>query len=304
MMRILRFAAVLATLSAAPAHAEPATPEPMKVVASFSILGDIVREVGGDRVSVETLVGPDGDAHVFSPSPADARKVAGARVVFENGLGLEGWMSKLMKSAGARASVVVASTGVRTREMEDEEAGHGHGHATTDPHAWQDAANVKLYVANIRDGLIAADPDGRAAYEANAAAYAQKLDALDREIRDGWARVPAERRKIITSHDAFGYYAAAYGLEILAPQGVSTDAEASAKDVARIIRQIRAERVPAVFVENITDRRLVARIAKETGAKIGGALYSDALSTKNGPAATYLDMMRSNLRELTAALSS
>lgn len=302
-LRPLFAAAVAALLAASPAAAEP-----LKVVASFSILGDLVAEVGGDRISVETLVGPDGDAHVFSPSPADAKKVADAKLVVENGLGLEGWMSKLAKSAGARTAAVVVSTGVKTREMKDEDAheahGKGHDHGQTDPHAWQDAANARIYVTNIRDALVLADPDGKAAYEANAAAYVAKLDALDAEIRSAWAKVPAERRKIITSHDAFGYYAAAYGVEILAPQGVSTDTEASAKDVARIIRQIRAEKIPAVFVENISDKRLIQRIAKETGAKVGGALYSDALSPKDGPAATYLDMMRSNLRELTAALSS
>lgn len=293
-------AAFVAGLISSPAYAEP-----LKTVASFSILGDLVAEVGGDRVAVETLVGPDGDAHVFSPSPADARKVAEARIVFENGLGLEGWMSKLSKASGTKAVVVVASKGIKPREMaEDEGDSHGHGHETVDPHAWQDVANVKTYVANIRDALAAADPDDRAAYEANAAAYTEKLDALDAEIRAAWAKVPAERRRIITSHDAFGYYSAAYGLEVIAPQGVSTETEASAKDVARIIRQIRAEKIPAVFVENISDKRLVARIAKETGAKVGGALYSDALSPVSGPAVTYLDMMRSNLRELTGALSS
>lgn len=302
-MRSIR---ILVTGLAVGLIASPAAAEPLKVVASFSVLGDLVKQVGGDRVSVETLVGPDGDAHVFSPSPADARKVSQAKLVFENGLGLEGWMSKLARSAGSRAAVVVASKGITPREMAEEEAGHGHGHAheTVDPHAWQDPRNVKAYVANIRDALVAADPDGKAAYEANAAAFTERLDALDREIRDAWGKVPAERRRIITSHDAFGYYSAAYGVEMVAPQGVSTEAEASAKDVARIIRQMKAEKIQAVFVESISDRRLVQQIAAETGGKIGGALYSDALSKTDGPAGTYLDMMRSNLRALTSALSS
>lgn len=302
-MRLLSLAAAAIT---AGLLVTPAAADPLKAVASFSILGDLVKQVGGDRVSVETLVGPDGDAHVFSPSPADAKKVADAKIVFENGLGLEGWISKLVKSSGSKAPVVVASQGVKAREMEEEDEGHGHshGHEVTDPHAWQDAKNAKLYVANIRDGLIAADPDGKADYEANAAAYTQKLDALDADIRAAWAKIPDDRRRVITSHDAFGYYSAAYGVEMIAPQGVSTETEASAKDVAKIIRQIRKESIPAVFVENISDKRLIQRIAKETGARIGGALYSDALSPANGPAATYLDMMRSNLRELTSALSS
>lgn len=302
-MRAFRLAAALAAALLAPAAAQA---EPVKAVASFSILADLVREIGGDRVAVEALVGPDGDAHVFSPSPADARKVSEARLLVENGLGLEGWMSKLGKAARSQAIVVVASKGVKPRAMEEDDHGHAHGHdhGEADPHAWQDVANVKIYATNVRDGLIAADPEGRASYEAKASAYLAKLDALDAEIRAAWARVPAERRKIITSHDAFGYYAAAYGVEIVAPQGVSTETEASAKDVARIIRQIKAQKIPAVFVETISDRRLVERIARETGAKIGGALYSDALSRPGGPAATYLDMMRSNLREMTGALSS
>lgn len=302
----MRLFSLAAAALAAGLLASPAVAEPLKTVASFSILGDLVKQVGGDRVSVETLVGPDGDAHVFSPSPADARKVAEAKVVFENGLGLEGWISKLVKSSGSKAPAVVASKGVSPREMKEEDDGHGHGHGheVADPHAWQNAANVKIYVANIRDGLIAADPDGREAYEKNAAAYTEKLDALDADIKAAWAKIPDDRRRIITSHDAFGYYAAAYGLEVIAPQGVSTESEASAKDVARIIKQIRKQNIPAVFVENISDRRLIDRIAKETGARVGGSLYSDALSPATGPAATYLDMMRSNLRELTSALSS
>jgi zinc/manganese transport system substrate-binding protein len=300
-MRLRRLAAAILLAAAA---SSAAAAEPIKVVASFSILGDFVAAVGGDRVEVATLVGPDGDAHVFSPSPADARKVAQARLIFVNGLGLEGWMTRLVRSSGSAAPVAIAANGVTAREMKKDDHGHGHAHGPIDPHAWQSVANAKVYVANVRDALAAADPEGKAAYEANAAAYAARLDALDAEIRAAWSKVPAERRRIITSHDAFGYYADAYGLEILSPQGVSTEAEASAKDVARIIRQVKAEKVPAVFVETISDRRLADRIAKETGAKIGGALYSDALSPKGGPAATYLDMMRHNLRELTAALQS
>jgi zinc/manganese transport system substrate-binding protein len=309
----MRMRRLFAAVIAAAFVASPAVAEPVKAVASFSILGDLVKQVGGDRVAVETLVGPDGDAHVFSPSPADAKKVAAASVIFENGLGLEGWIGRLVKSSGAKGTVVLASKGVQP--IEGEEGGHGHGHAdhakkgdhdheAPDPHAWQSVANAKIYVANIRAGLIAADPEGRETYEANASAYLATLDALDAEIKAAWAALPPERKRIITSHDAFGYYAAAYGLKVISPQGVSTEADASAKDVARIIRQIKAEKIPAVFVENIADKRLVERIAKETGAKIGGALYSDALSPPDGPAGTYVDMMRSNLKELTAALSS
>ncbi|WP_020177494.1 metal ABC transporter substrate-binding protein [Methylopila sp. M107] len=297
---------LVAAAFAAGLISSPAVAEPLKAVASFSILGDLVSQVGGDRVRVETLVGPNGDAHVFSPSPADARKVAEAKIVFENGLGLEGWMSKLAKSAGSGARVVVVSKGVSPIEMKDEDDhAHGsHGHGAVDPHAWQNVRNVVAYVKNIRDALVSADPDGAEAYEARTEAYVERLEALNAEIEEAWAKIPIDRRKIITSHDAFGYFAMAYGLEIIAPQGVSTESEASAKDVARIIRQIKNEKTPAVFIENISDKRLIERIARETGAKVGGALYSDALSPRDGPAATYIDMMRSNLRTLTQALTS
>jgi zinc/manganese transport system substrate-binding protein len=293
----------------------------VKAVASFSILGDMVRQVGGDRVDVVTLVGPDGDAHVFSPTPADAKALASSQLFFVNGLGFEGWMERLEKSSGFKGKTVVASNGIKLTMSEEE--GHHHGeadehdrdhdghakaedadHEAADPHAWQDLANGKVYVANIRDGLIEADPEGKAVYEANAAKY---LDAIAKEeiaVKAAVASLPHERRKIITSHDAFGYFGTAYGLEIIAPEGVSTESEASAQDVAKIIRQIKAEKIPAVFIENVTDHRLLDQIARETGAKIGGTLYSDALSGPDGPAPTYLDMFRHNVGTLTAALSS
>ncbi len=255
----------------------------VKAVASFSILGDMVKQVGGDRVDVATLVGPDGDAHVFSPTPADAKTLAGAQLFFVNGLGFEGWMERLEKSSGFKGKTIVASTGVKPRSMVEEEGGTPE--TITDPHAWQDLENGKLYVANIRDGLIAADPEGKSVYEANATKY---LDAIAKEemaVKQALAALPEASRKIITSHDAFGYFGAAYGLEIIAPEGVSTESEASAQDVAKIIRQIREEKIPAVFIENITDHRLLDQIARETGAKIGGTLYSDALSGADGPAA-------------------
>ncbi len=274
----------------------------IKAVASFSILGDMVRQVGGDRVEVVTLVGPDGDAHVFSPTPADAKTLASAQVFFVNGLGFEGWMERLETSSGFTGKTVVASTGVKPRTMVEEESGTPE--TVTDPHAWQDLANGRLYVTNIRDGLIAADPAGQAVYEANAAKYLGEIMQEDDAVRAALAKLPSDRRSIITSHDAFGYFGAAYGLEIVAPEGVSTDSEASAQDVAKIIRQIKAEHIPAVFIENITDHRLLDQIARETGAKIGGTLYSDALSPPDGPAPDYLDMFRHNVGALTAALSS
>jgi zinc/manganese transport system substrate-binding protein len=274
----------------------------VKAVASFSILGDMVRQVGGDRVEVVTLVGPDGDAHVFSPTPADAKTLAGAQLFFVNGLGFEGWMERLEKSSGFKGKTIVASQGVKPHTMVEEEGGEPE--TITDPHAWQDLANGKLYVANIRDGLIAADPGGKAIYQTNANTYLDALATEEAAVKEALGKLPPERRKIITSHDAFGYFGAAYGLEIIAPEGVSTESEASAQDVAKIIRQIRAEHIPAVFIENITDHRLLDQIARETGAKIGGTLYSDALSGPDGPAPTYLDMFRHNVGALTAALSS
>ena len=274
----------------------------VKAVASFSILGDMVKEVGGDRVEVVTLVGPDGDAHVFEPTPADAKTLAQSSILFTNGLGFEGWMDRLEKSSGFKGKVVVASKGVKPRTMVVEEGGKAE--EITDPHAWQDLDNGKLYVANIRDGLIAADPAGKAIYDANANTYLAAIAQEEAVVKDAIGKLPPERRRIITSHDAFGYFGAAYGLEIIAPEGVSTESEASAQDVAKIIRQIKAEKIPAVFIENITDHRLLDQIASETGAKVGGTLYSDALSGPDGPAGTYLDMFRHNIGTLTAALSS
>jgi len=293
-------AALAAALSAAPARAQDARQSELKAVATTSIIADFVRNVGGDRVTVATLVGPDGDAHVYSPTPGDAKTLASAAIVFANGLGLEGWMTRLVKASGTGAPLVVVSNGVAPRKMPDEDR---PGRLTVDPHAWQSVANAKIYVANIRDGLTAVDPAGKAAYGANAAAYLGKLDELEKEITAAVADIPAGRRKIITTHDAFGYFGDAYGVSFIAPEGVATEAEPSAKDVAAIIAQIRREKIPAVFLENITDPRLMEAIARETGAKIGGTLYSDALSAPGGPAGTYIEMMRHNLRALTKALT-
>jgi zinc/manganese transport system substrate-binding protein len=297
--RILLAAGLAAAFIVAPAGAQDTRPNKIKAVATISIVGDLARNVGGDRVEVTTLVGPNGDAHVYSPTPGDAKQLAAANIVFVNGLGLEGWMTRLVTASGTKAPMVVVSNGVTPRRMPDED---NPGRMVTDPHAWQSIADAKIYVANIRDGLAAADPAGKAVYDANAQAYLGKLDALEQEVRAAIAGIPADRRKIITTHDAFGYFGAAYGMSFIAPEGVSTDAEPSAKDVARIITQIRKRKIPAVFLENITDPRLMAQIARETGARIGGKLYSDALSEPSGPAGTYIDMMRHNVREFTKAL--
>lgn len=284
--------------------------EKLPVVASFSILGDFVKEVGGERVAVTTLVGPNGDAHVYSPTPADAKAMAGAKLIVINGLKFEGWMTRLIKSSGAKATIATATTGITPLEAEDDHDhdkkghAHGHDHGGVDPHAWQSVANAKVYIANIRDALIKADPAGQASYEANATRYLAQLDAVEGEVKAAVARIPADRRKAITSHDAFGYFVKAYGIAFIAPQGVSTEAEASAKDVGRIIRQIKAEKIPAVFLENVTNPRLVERIAKESGAKIGGRIFSDALSDADGPAGTYIAMMKHNISQIEKALAA
>jgi zinc/manganese transport system substrate-binding protein len=294
----LGVAAVALAMATSPAAAQ----DKVRVVATFSILADFARNVGGDAVEVNELVGPDSDAHVYAPAPADAKRVAEARIVLVNGLGFEGWLERLVKASGTKAAVTVTTTGVTPRRMKDD--GHGHSHGRSDPHAWQSIANAKIYVANIRDALVKADAAGKDRYEANAAAYLARLDALEAEVKATIAAIPAERRKIITTHDAFGYFAGAYGVQFIAPQGVSTEAEVSARDLAKIIRQVKAQKIPAVFMENVTDPRLMKRIADETGAKIGGRLYSDALSAAGGPAPTYLDMMRHNLKELRGALAT
>jgi zinc/manganese transport system substrate-binding protein len=295
----LTAAAAAVAAGLVPARGQSKTQDRPRAVATFSILGDLVRNVGGERVELATLVGPNGDVHVYAPTPGDVKRIAAANIVFVNGLGLEGWIDRLIAASATRAPVVVASRGIRplsgTRSQDQ---------AMSDPHAWQSVANAKLYVGNIRDGLIAIDAAGKEIFEANATTYLAKLDALDGEIKAAIAAIPPARRKVITAHSAFGYFGDAYGIEFVATEGLSTDAEPSARAVTRLIDQIRREKIPAAFMENITDPRLLQRIAAETGARIGGELYSDALSPPDGPAATYIEMMRSNVRELTSALVS
>ena len=293
---LLALGLILAALFAIPQAAS--ADDKMKVAASFSILGDMVKQVGGDRVEVVTFVGPNGDAHVYEPTPADAKALSQSKILFINGLGLEGWMTRLENSSGFKGTVVTASKGVKPREMVEDEK------KITDPHAWQSLANGKIYAANIRDALIAADPAGKATYETNAKKFTDGMTAMEAKVKEAVAKLPPDRRSIITTHDAFGYFGAAYGMKFIAPEGVSTESEASAQDVAKIITQIKKEHIPAVFMENVTDSRLLDQIASETGAKIGGTLYSDALSPPDGPAGTYLDMFRNNIETLTAALSA
>jgi len=284
----LWFSGLVIAAAIAPARAQ----ERLNVVASFSILGDFVRNVGGDRVDVTTLVGPNGDVHVYEPAPADARKVADAKLLVINGLGLEGWLPRLLQASGSKAPIVTATKGIAPLKSG----------SAADPHAWQSVVNARIYVTDIRDALMAADAADTEAFRSNADAYLAKLDALDREVRQAVAQIPAARRKVISTHDAFGYFAAAYGIEFIAPQGVSTESEASARDIAAIITQIKASKIPAVFLENISDPRLMRRISTETGARIGGTLYSDSLTGEKGDAPTYIGMVRHNIKALTSAL--
>lgn len=270
--------------------------QPIEAVASFTVLADMVHQVGGDRVHVASLVGPNGDPHAFEPTPDDARRLKAANLVFVSGLGLEGWMDRLISASGYQGKIVVASDGIRTRHMEED------GKQITDPHAWNSAANGVIYVGNIVKALSVADPDGASTYQANGARYVQQLRDLDTYARQQVATVPSPRRKVLTSHDAFGYFGAAYGVTFLAPLGFSTESEASAQDVAKLIRQIKAEHVRAYFFENSNDPRLVRQIASATGAEAGGVLYVEALSPPDGPAPTYAAMFRRNVDQLVAAM--
>ena len=287
-----------------------AAEQPLNVVATFSIIGDMAKNVGGERIALKTLVGPDGDAHVYEPKPADAIALARADVVLVNGLMFEGFLQRLVEASGTQAAIVELSKGAQI--LHDEHGGHYHFHGDEavfhampdDPHAWQSVANAKIYVENIAQAFCAADAEGCDIYQANASAYLAELTALDGEIRAAIDAIAPERRFAVVAHNAFRYFERDYGVTFLSPQGVSTESEASAADVATLIRQIREKRAVAVFAENISDARLVQQIAAEAGLSLGGTLYSDALSAPDGPAPTYAAMMRQNLKTLTAALTA
>ena len=337
---LLTSASVLATL----ALTLPTTTwakEPIPVVATFSILGDMVERIGGEHIVVTTLVGPDGDAHVYQPTPQAARAVAEADLMFVNGLDFEGWLERLAQAAAFDGALVVATDGIEALTFDehgDEHGDHedhddhdddhddheddhddhdkhegehddhddhaGHDHGAFDPHAWQSLTHAVTYVDNITAGLAKADPENAADYYANRATYVAEIEALNVDVTAIMAGLPEEKRTVVTSHDAFGYFAHAYGLTFEAPQGLSTESEVSAADVAELIEQIREEGISAVFIEAIADNRLLKQIANETDATIGGTLYSDGLSNAEGPASTYLDMMRHNAETLSKALSN
>lgn len=267
---------------------------PLNVVASFSILADMTQAIAGDAAEVTALVGPDSDAHVFEPSPADAKRLAGADLIILNGLHFEGWIDRLIAASAYRGRIVTATSGITPRRLK----------GAPDPHAWQSLANAKIYVDNIRQGLVLAAPQKSAAINRRAEAYQLRIDALEIAVRSQIEIIPRSMRRAITSHDAFGYFGASYGIEFLSPQGWNTDSEASAADVARIIRQIRTQRARAVFIENITDPRLIEQIATESQVSVAGTLYSDALSPPGTEADTYLKLFAHNTAVLTSALRS
>ncbi len=310
MLKSIRRALILSVITLTTVTAGHAFAEPLKVVASFSIIGDFAKNVGGDRVDVTTLVGPDGDAHVYEPSPADAVSMASAKLVLVNGLHFEGFLQRLVEASASKAAIVELTKGITPidfkpefAEAEAAEGGHeGHNHGSTDPHAFQSVVNAKVYVKNIADAFCNADSAGCDAYKANATAYTEKLDALDKEVREAIAAIPQEKRVVITSHDAFGYFEHEYGLTFLAPQGLSTESEPSAADVAKLVEQVKQDKAAAIFVENITNPRLIEQISVETGIKVGGTLYSDALSKADGPAPTYIDLMRNNIKQIKGAI--
>jgi len=269
----------------------------LNVVASFSVLADVVKHVGGDHVAVKSLVPANGDPHEFEPSPADATAIRDAAATFISGDGLETWFQRLAKASGAKAAPIVVSQGIKTHTFEED------GKAVTDPHVWNSIPNVLVWVEHIETALSKADPDDAAAFKKNAAAYRERLMALDASIRAKLADIPAERRKILTSHDAFGYYSQAYGVQFLSPQGLSTETEASAAGVAKLIDQIKAEQVRVYFIENSNDPRLVQQIAQATGARPGGALYPESLSDASGPVPTYERLMQFNTDQIVAAIT-
>lgn len=274
----------------------------LEVVTSFSILADVAKQVGGIHVNVTSLIKPNEDAHGYQPKPSDARLLEDADVVIANGLGFDPWIERLAPSAGHSSPIAIASQGIAALDDAGAHDHHGHDHGPSDPHAWQDVSNVRHYARNIALAFGRVDPTNADVYRENAANYDLALAALDAEIRSTLSVLPVSRRKLVTSHDAFGYFGKAYGITVIGAAGISDQSEPSAAGIARLIRQLRRERIPVVFIENISDPRLIERIAHEGGARLGGKLYSDALSEPNGPAATYIEMMRHNLTMLMTGL--
>lgn len=285
---------IVAILGVLPVAASAKT---IQVVASFTLLADIVRQVGGNYVQVDSLVPFDGDPHTFEPSPADAKRLAKADAVFVSGLGLEGWMDRLIQSTHHKGQVVTLSQNIKTRTLNED------GHIVTDPHVWTAPNNGIVFAQNVVKTLSTIAPEQAATFKKNGELYIAKLKAIDQDARQKFAAIPAEKRKVLTGHDAFGYFAAAYNIQFLAPVGYSTESEASAQSVAKLIEQIRREKVKAYFLENSNNPRLVQQIAAATGAKPGGVLFVESLSAPTGPAPTYEAMLKHNVRTLLDGMS-
>ncbi|WP_455480904.1 metal ABC transporter solute-binding protein, Zn/Mn family [Bartonella sp. B12(2025)] len=276
----------------------------IRVIASFSILADLVKNVGGDHISMTTFIGPNANTHVYEPTPRDAQALKNAHIIFINGLHLENFIDRLITASGTKALLVKVSANIPLLETKNQ--GHGakqQHHSGIDPHAWQTIPNVEIYIKNIATAFCKIDQQSCASYSKNAESYIKKLKAAQETLKKKIATIPKDKRIIITSHDAFGYFAQEYGFTILAPQSASTETEATAADVAKLIKQIKTNKAAALFVENISNPRLIKQISRETGLKIGGILYSDALSNENGPAATYLDMMEHNVTTIIDAIT-
>lgn len=295
--------AVAGIILAALAAAAPAAAKP-KVVATFSILGDLVQQVAGDHVDLVTLVGPNGDAHVFEPGPKESAALAEADLLVANGLGFEPWLERLSRAAGFKGALVTAADGVTPlpAAYDDHEEGEAEDHGAFDPHAFQDLANGRIYAANIARGLSAIDPAHAAEFQANAQRLSAEMTALDSELKAEFAAIPQQRRRVLTSHDAFRYFARAYGIDFVAIHGVSTESEPTAKDLAGIVTQARDGNVTAIFLENMSDPRLIETVAGETDLTVGGELFADALSAQDGPAPDYLSLFRHNASELLASM--
>jgi zinc/manganese transport system substrate-binding protein len=275
----------------------------IEVVASFTILADMASEIGGRSVNVKSLVGPDKDAHVYEPTPEDVRTLRRASLLIINGMGFEGWIERLVEASGFRGTVVIASQGIKPFRDGSEGRRESKGQAgAEDPHAWQSLPNARTYVANIANAMIRSLPTNETDIRAAARRYSLALDSTDAWVRRELATIPKEKRKVITSHDAFRYFEKEYGVTFLAPQGWTTESQPTAAGVAALIRQARRERITALFVENISDSRLLEQIARESRSRVGGRLYSDALSHPDGPAGTYLDMFRHNVKTLKAGM--
>jgi zinc/manganese transport system substrate-binding protein len=292
MIKTLAFALALSISGMASASAAP-----LKAVASITIIADLVHQVGGDLVEVKSIVGPNGDAHSYEPKPQDSKTLSEAQIVFVNGLGLDPWIEKMTTSSGFKGPLVITTQGIKTHEFQED------GKKVVDPHAWQDLSNGQIYVANIAKALCAVDSKDCATFNANATAYSAKLAALDKDLKTRFAALPEASRQVVTTHDAFGYFAIAYGLHFLAPEGFATEAEPSAAAVAKLVRQIKHDKIKALFFENMSDNRVIEAIAKETGVRAGPPLYADALSKPGEPGATYLAMFKYNTDTLLKALS-